>query len=218
MQDPLCIVIATRNSGKIAEIKDLLTGHPVQIKSLDDFGPIPEVAEDGDTFEENAYKKASFTARVLGFPALADDSGLIVEALAGRPGVLSARYAGQGATDAQRCEKLLAEMAAKSDRRAAFECVISVAVPTGEALTYEARCEGLIAEKPAGSKGFGYDPIFFYPPLEKTFAQMTMAEKSRVSHRGQALAELRDEFDKVLQWIRLHLPMPVPSPCAGEPS
>jgi XTP/dITP diphosphohydrolase len=218
LQDPLCIVIATRNSGKIAEIKDLLTGHPVQIKSLDDFGPIPEVAEDGDTFEENAYKKASFTARVLGFPALADDSGLIVEALAGRPGVLSARYAGQGATDAQRCEKLLAEMAAKSDRRAAFECVISVAVPTGEALTYEARCEGLIAEKPAGSKGFGYDPIFFYPPLEKTFAQMTMAEKSRVSHRGQALAELRDEFDKVLQWIRLHLPMPVPSPCAGEPS
>jgi len=218
LQDPLCIVIATRNSGKIAEIKDLLTGHPVQIKSLDDFGPIPEVAEDGDTFEENAYKKASFTARVLGFPALADDSGLIVEALAGRPGVLSARYAGQGATDAQRCEKLLAEMAAKSDRRAAFECVISVAVPTGEALTYEARCEGLIAEKPAGSKGFGYDPIFFYPPLEKTFAQMTMAEKSRVSHRGKALAELRDEFDKVLQWIRMHLPEPAQFPCAGEPS
>ncbi len=218
LQDPLCIVIATRNSGKIAEIKDLLKDHPVQIKSLDDFGPIPEVTEDGDTFEENAYKKASFTARVLGVPALADDSGLVVDALDGRPGVLSARYAGQGATDAERCEKLLAEMAAESDRRAAFECVISVAVPTGEALTYEARCEGLIAEEPAGDKGFGYDPIFFFPPMEKTFAQLTMAEKSRVSHRGKALAELRDEFDKVLKWIRMHLPEPAPFPCAGGPS
>jgi XTP/dITP diphosphohydrolase len=218
LPDPLCIVIATRNPGKIAEIKDLLAGHPVQIRSLDDFGPIPEVAEDGDTFEENAYKKASFTARVLGFPALADDSGLVVDALGGRPGVLSARYAGQGATDAQRCEKLLAEMDAKSDRRAAFECVISVAVPTGEALTYEARCEGVIAEKPSGSRGFGYDPVFFYPPMEKTFAQMTMAEKSLVSHRGKALAEFRDEFDKVVQWIRMHDLQPAPFPCAGEPS
>jgi XTP/dITP diphosphohydrolase len=85
-------------------------------------------------------------------------------------------------------------------------------------LTYEARCEGLIAEEPAGDKGFGYDPIFFFPPMEKTFAQLTMAEKSRVSHRGKALAELRDEFDKVLKWIRMHLPEPAPFPCAGGPS
>jgi len=213
---PLCIVIATRNSGKTAEIKDLLKNYPVEIKSLEDFGPIPEVAEDGDTFEENAYKKASFTARILGLPALADDSGLVVEALDGRPGVFSARYAGVGATDAERCEKLLAEMAGRKNRRASFECVVSIAVPTGQALTYEARCEGLIAETPAGEGGFGYDPIFFFPPLEKTFAQMAIGEKGRVSHRGKALAELRDEFEKVIQWIEMHMPQPVPLPCSEK--
>ena len=216
MPAPLCIVIATRNSGKTAEIKDLLKEYPVEIKSLQDFGPIPEVVEDGVSFDENAYKKASFTARMLGFPALADDSGLVVDALGGRPGVLSARYAGDEATDAERCEKLLAEMAGVTDRRAAFECVISIAVPTGQALTYEARCEGLIAETPIGEGGFGYDPVFFFPALNKTFAQMSMAEKSRVSHRGKALRELRDEFDKVIQWIGMHTPRPGPLPCSGE--
>ena len=124
------LVIATRNQGKTAEIRALLAGFPVDIKDLNDFGPIPEVIEDGDTFDANAYKKASFTARVLGIPALADDSGLLVEALGGAPGVYSARYGGEGLTDAQRCEKLLAEMEDKEDRRAAFECVISIAVPT----------------------------------------------------------------------------------------
>ncbi len=218
MQDPVCIVIATRNSGKIAEIRDLLKGHAVDIKSLDDFGPIPAVTEDGETFEENAYKKASFTARVLGLPALADDSGLVVDALDGRPGVLSARYAGEKATDAERCEKLLAELSGCADRRAAFECVISVAVPTGQALTYEARCRGLIAEKPAGGKGFGYDPVFFFPAMGKTFAQMTMAEKSRVSHRGKALGELRDEFDKITKWICMHMPEPEAAYCSGNKS
>jgi XTP/dITP diphosphohydrolase len=213
---PLCIVIATRNSGKTAEIKDLLKDYPVEIKSLEDFGPMPEVAEDGDTFDENAYKKSSFTARILGLPALADDSGLVVEALDGRPGVLSARYAGAKATDAERCEKLLAEMAGCKNRRAAFECVISIAVPTGQALTYEGRCEGLIAESPAGEGGFGYDPVFFFPPLERTFAQMTIAEKGRVSHRGKALAELRDEFEKVIQWIEMHTPPSASFPCSGE--
>jgi len=216
LQPPVCIVIATRNSGKISEISDLLKDHPVQIKSLADFGPIPEVVEDGADFEENAYKKASFAARVLGLPALADDSGLVVDALDGRPGVRSARYGGDGATDAGRCKKLLAEMAGAKDRHAAFECVISVAVPTGQALTYEARCEGQIAERPSGDGGFGYDPVFFHPPSKKTFAQMTMAEKSRVSHRGRALGELHDEFDKVIQWIRMHTPEPESLPCAGE--
>ena len=176
------------------------------IKSLEDFGPIPEVEEDGTTFEANAYKKASFTARVLGLPALADDSGLTVEALAGAPGIFSARYAGENATDEQRCRKLLADMTGKDNRRAAFECVISIAVPSGPALTYEARCEGVLAEKPRGFDGFGYDPIFYYPPLKKTFAQLTREEKSRVSHRGQALIELQQEFDKVIIWIRQHMP------------
>jgi XTP/dITP diphosphohydrolase len=207
MKKSITLVIATRNKGKTAEIKDLLKGFPIDIKNLDDFGPIPPLKEDGNTFDENAYQKASFAARIIGFPALADDSGLLVEALGGAPGIHSARYAGENATDEQRYLKLLEEMQGKSNRRAAFECVISIAVPTGPALTYEARCQGLIAESPAGSNGFGYDPIFFYPPLNKTFAELTREEKSRVSHRGKAFAELKDEFDKVLIWIRQNMPV-----------
>jgi XTP/dITP diphosphohydrolase len=205
MRHPTILVIATRNKGKTKEIKALLKDFPVNIKNLDDFGPIPHSEEDGDSFDENAYKKASFAARILGLPALADDSGLIVEALDGAPGIHSARYAGENATDEQRYLKLLEDMKGKSNRKAAFECVISIAVPTGPALTYEARCEGLITTEPAGSNGFGYDPIFFYPPYNKTFAQITGEEKNRISHRGKALAELKSEFDKVLIWIRQHM-------------
>jgi len=207
MKKSITLVIATRNKGKTAEIKDLLKGFPVDIKNLDDFGPIPPLKEDGNTFDENAYQKASFAARILGLPALADDSGLLVEALGEAPGIHSARYAGENASDEQRYLKLLDEMQGESNRKAAFECVISIAVPTGPALTYEARCQGLITESPAGSNGFGYDPIFFYPPLNKTFAQLTREEKSRVSHRGKAFAELKDEFDKVLIWIDQNMPV-----------
>jgi XTP/dITP diphosphohydrolase len=182
-------------------MKELLKGFPVEIKNLDDFGPTPPVTEDGDTFDDNAYKKASFTSKVLGLPALADDSGLEVEALGGVPGVHSARYAGPDATDEENNLKLLREMEGKPNRAAAFMCVISIAVPSGPALTYEARCEGVISETPAGDEGFGYDPVFYYPPLKKTFAQMTAQEKNSVSHRGKAFAELKDEFDEVLVWI-----------------
>ena len=206
MQPLVQIVLATRNAGKTKEIIDLLEDYPVRIKNLNDFGPIPPIEEDGATFDENAYKKASLTARYLGLPALADDSGLTVAALNGAPGVYSARYGGENATDMDRCQKLLAEMLDHEDRRAAFECVLSLAVPTGPALTYEGRCEGLIARSPSGENGFGYDPIFFYPPLGKTFAQLTMAEKSHVSHRGKALRELREEFDKVIVWLRQQMP------------
>jgi XTP/dITP diphosphohydrolase len=197
------LVIATRNPGKTIEIRDLLADFPITIRNIDDFGPLPPVEEDGDTFDDNAYKKASFTARILGMPALADDSGLTVEALGGAPGVHSARYAGESATDEQRCAKLLEAMKHQTNRKAAFECVISIAVPSGPALTYEGRCEGEIAASPMGAKGFGYDPIFYYPPEKKTFAQMTREEKSQVSHRGKALTELRNEFDKVLIWLRM---------------
>jgi len=202
------LVIATRNKGKTAEIRDLLKDFPVEIKNLDDFGTIPEVVEDGDTFDENAYKKSSFTARILGYPALSDDSGLVVEALNGAPGVHSARWAGPDASDTQRCEKLMKALEDQTNRAAAFECVISIAVPEGPALTYEDRCEGIIAQLPAGENGFGYDPVFFFPPLKKTFAQLTMAEKSRVSHRGKALQQVQNEFDKVLKWIDRHMPSP----------
>ena len=207
MPEILTLVIATGNPGKTAEIRDLLTGFPIDLKNLDDFGPIPPVVEDGETFDDNAYKKASFVSKILGLPALADDSGLVVEALGGAPGIYSARYAGENASDQQRYTKLLDEMKGKSNRQAAFECVISLAVPTGAALTYEARCEGLIAEEPAGDSGFGYDPVFYFPPLKKMFAQLSREEKSRISHRGKALRELKDEFDKVLIWIRQNMPV-----------
>jgi len=204
MPDLITLVIATRNPGKTSEIKDLLGDFPVQLKNLNDFDPIPEVLEDGATFEENAYKKSSFTARALGLPALADDSGLCVDALDGAPGVNSARYAGENATDRQRCDKLLAELKGASNRKAAFKCVISLAVPTGASLTYDAACEGVITKAPAGENGFGYDPVFYYPDLGKTFAQMSREEKSRVSHRGKALGRLKAEFGKVMEWIRLN--------------
>ena len=198
------LVLATRNPGKTKEMGELLTGFPVVIKNLNDFGPIPEIEEDGSTFEENAYKKASFTAKVLGLPALADDSGLAVHALDGAPGLYSARYAGPGATDEENNTKLLAEMAGRADRSATFICVISIAVPCGVALTYEGRCEGTIATAPQGTEGFGYDPLFYYPPMEKSFAELSPAEKNAISHRGKALSEVRAEFDKVLTWIRQH--------------
>jgi len=207
MSELLTLVIATGNPGKTAEIRDLLKGFPINIRNLDDFGPIPPVVEDGDTFEENAYKKASFVSKILGYPALADDSGLVVEALGGAPGIYSARYAGENASDQQRCTKLLDEMKGQDNRQAAFECVISLAVPTGAALTYEGCCEGLIAEEPVGDGGFGYDPVFYFPPLKKTFGQLEREEKSLISHRGKALKELKDEFDKVLIWIRQNMPV-----------
>jgi XTP/dITP diphosphohydrolase len=201
------LVIATRNPGKTSEIKDLLKNFPIDIKDLNDFGPIPEAIEDGKDFDENAYKKSSFTARILGIPALADDSGLCVDALGGAPGVFSARFAGENATDAQKCARLLEMLKGEKNRSASFECVISLAVPTGAALTYEARCEGIILEAPVGANGFGYDPVFYYPPMKKTFAQMTQEEKSRVSHRGKALSEFKEEFEKVMVWIRQQMPV-----------
>jgi XTP/dITP diphosphohydrolase len=199
------IVLATRNAGKVKELQQLLQEFPVQIKNLNDFGPIPKVEEDGATFDDNAYKKASFAAKVLGLPTIADDSGLVVEALGGAPGVMSARYAGENATDQENIEKLLEEMEGKTDRGAAFECVISIAVPSGPALTYEGRCEGEIATEPKGVSGFGYDPVFYFPEYGKTFAELTSEEKNKVSHRGKALAQVAAEFDKILAWLKARL-------------
>jgi XTP/dITP diphosphohydrolase len=199
------LVLATRNQGKISEFKELLSGFQIEIISLKDLGPIPPVLEDGATFEENAYKKAHWTAKALGFPALADDSGLLVEALGGLPGVRSARYAGDGASDEDNSRKLLEAMKGVANRKAAFECVIIIAVPRGPALTYEGRCEGEIAYEMKGTNGFGYDPVFYYPPLKKTFAQLSRDEKNEVSHRGKAMAELRGEFNRVLLWLKQRL-------------
>ncbi|MFH1124313.1 MAG: XTP/dITP diphosphatase [Pseudomonadota bacterium] len=199
------LVLATRNQGKILEFRELLSGFDVEIRSLMDFGPIPPVSEEGETFEENAYQKAFFTAKVLGLAALADDSGLVVEALGGAPGVRSARYAGEGASDEANNRKLLEAMEGMDNRKAAFECVIALAVPRGPALIYEGRCEGEITREGLGANGFGYDPVFYYPPLKKTFAQISREEKNSISHRGRAMAELRREFDKVLVWLEQRL-------------
>lgn len=202
----MILVLATGNPGKKRELMAMLEGFPVEIRNLSDFGPIPEIKEDGATFDDNAYKKASLTARYLGFAAMADDSGLEVAALDGAPGVHSARYAGDNASDGANNEKLLAAMEGVENRKAAFKCVISIAVPTGQALTYEGSCEGDILREPRGDKGFGYDPLFFCPELQKTFGEADLEEKGRVSHRGRALTEVRREFDKILVWLEQNMP------------
>ncbi len=199
------IVIATQNPNKLIEFKEILKDSNIEVKSLADFGPIPEVIEDGDTFDKNAYKKAYHTARVLGLPAIADDSGLVVEALGGAPGVYSARYAGPNATDKDNCSKLLNELDGKKNRRAHFSCVLSIAVPSGPALTYEARCDGVILEKTQGSSGFGYDPVFYFEEYGKTFAELTMKEKNGVSHRGKALKEVKMELQMITTWLKQRL-------------
>lgn len=199
------LVLATRNRGKIAEFTELFKGSGIEVRTLDDFGPIPQVVEDGETFEDNAVIKARFTARVLGLPALADDSGLTVKAIGGEPGVFSARYAGEGAGDMENNLKLLERMKGIEERNAAFICILAIAVPRGPALIYEGICEGVISTELMGSNGFGYDPLFYYPPLQKTFAQMTRGEKNQVSHRGKVMQELRGELDKVCIWLRQRL-------------
>jgi XTP/dITP diphosphohydrolase len=196
------IVLATNNKNKVKEFKALLKDSPVRIKCLQDYGPLPEAIEDGETFDDNAYKKAFHYARVLGVPCLADDSGLVVDALDGKPGVYSARYAGEKATDRENCDKLLLEMEGKDNRCAHFECVLSLATPGGPALTWEGRCDGEITRERRGESGFGYDPVFFYPDFDKTFAEVSMEQKSKVSHRGRAMAEFAGEIDKVLVWLK----------------
>jgi len=197
------LVLATHNKGKITELRRLLLGYGITIKGLDDFDPIPEAVEDGSSFKENAYKKAYFTAKSLGIPALADDSGLVVRALNGEPGVHSARYAGDHASDEDRYKKLLKEMDGKADRSAYFGCAIAVALPAGQTMTFTGRCDGEITFEPRGDEGFGYDPVFFYPPLKMTFAQIPLEEKNRISHRGKAMAKLKEDFDNVLDWMGL---------------
>jgi len=201
MNHQTTLVLATRNRGKVREIQEILEKCPITLKDLDAFRPLAEVEEDGTTFEENAYKKASFVAKELGIPALADDSGLLVKALGGAPGVHSARYAGLNATAEQRYTKVLRELEGYDDREAAFECVIVIAAPNGHSLTYRGRCEGVITTRPIGTRGFGYDPVFYYPPLKKTFGELTAEEKDRVSHRGRALAQLRRDFDRLVAWL-----------------
>ncbi len=199
------IVLATTNKNKVREFQQILDGFEIEIRSLADFGPLPGVVEDGATFDDNAYKKAQHYAKVLGLPAIADDSGLVVNALGGAPGVISARYAGPDATDDDNTAKLLDALHDVRDRSAYFQCVLSISVPSGPALTYEGRCDGYIIKEKRGAEGFGYDPVFCPAGMEKTFAELSSSEKNRISHRGKALAEVRQEKDKIIKWLSIRL-------------
>lgn len=192
-------VIATRNPGKLREIRDILRPLGWKTLSLDDFPEIPEIIEDGTTFAENAEKKAREVAHHTGRIALADDSGLVVDALGGRPGVLSSRYGGVKATDPERCRKLLDEMAGipEGQRQARFICIIAVATPQGKVKTVEGECRGQIALAPRGRHGFGYDPIFSLPEMGRTMAELPPEVKNRISHRAKALEKLKQLLPKI---------------------
>jgi XTP/dITP diphosphohydrolase len=196
---PPTILIATRNRGKIKEIRDLVKGLPLEFHSLDDVREAPDVEEDGATFEENALKKARVTAVATGMTTAADDSGLVVDALDGRPGVLSARYGGEDATDEEKCLKILDEMRNVPDefRTARFVCVLALAEPNGEGHLFRGTCEGKIIRELRGKQGFGYDPIFLSEDTGLTFAEMDRAAKNLVSHRGRALRQF-GEFLRII--------------------
>jgi XTP/dITP diphosphohydrolase len=199
------LVFATRNAGKVEELRQLLAELELEVISLAELeaqrgAPLPEVEEDGDTFEKNAIKKAREVSRASGLPALADDSGLEVDALGGAPGVYSARYAGAGATDAQNNDKLLAALARvpPTQRTARFRAVIAFADESGElagkTLTAAGACEGAITNEPRGTGGFGYDPLFFVPELGATFGELGVGPKKQRSHRARAVKALLPEL------------------------
>ena len=198
----IVVVLATYNKGKKREYELFFKGFPIELKGLCEFEEIPEFEEEGRIFEEIATNKAQSASRVLGIPALADDSGLEVDSLNGAPGILSARYAGKSADDYQNNRKLLEQMKGKENRNATFVCSIALAKPGGEVLTFTGRCSGIILHEPLGTHGFGYDPLFYYPPFNRTFAQLSAEEKSRVSHRGQAMRKLDEDLKKVLVWLK----------------
>jgi XTP/dITP diphosphohydrolase len=192
------LVLATRNQDKVAEIREVLADIPVQILSLEQFSDAPEVVEDRDTLEGNAIKKVLVIHWHTDLPAVADDTGLLVDALNGAPGVYSSRFAGPGATYADNVQKLLRMMEGIPwpQRTAEFRTVMALAV-NGKTQIVEGKCRGLITRAPCGHNGFGYDPVFFIPELNKTLAELARAEKNRISHRGQALAALRALLAKI---------------------
>lgn len=193
------LIVASRNSGKILEINQLLKGCVTNILSLQDFPDLPEIVEDGATFEENALKKARIAALAVGKPVVADDSGLMVDSLGGSPGVYSARFAGDGATDTENNEKLLKELSGipTEKRHAFFRCVIAICFQDGTCKTFSGELEGLILNAPRGTGGFGYDPLFLVREYGKTLAELPMEIKNRISHRGKALNKLKSFLTEI---------------------
>lgn len=194
------IVIASRNRHKISELEALLSRYipGVKLLSLDDIGFAGDIEENGTTFSENAMIKARVAAST-GKIGIGDDSGLCVTALDGAPGIFSARYAGEHGDDAANNEKLLRELADKADRSAAFVCTIACVLPDGKEFVVEGRAEGTILHSASGSNGFGYDPLFYYAPLGKTFASLSPEEKNEISHRARAMEALTSKLTEILK-------------------
>lgn len=186
------VVLATRNQGKVKEFNRLFADFGWEGISLAEFEGVPEVVEDGETFEANALKKAMTISTYLNLPALGDDSGLEVDALDGRPGVYSARYAGEDATDEQNWRKLLTELdtVPMEQRTARFRCTLAFVVPGADPILSSGACEGLIAREPLGTNGFGYDPVFYIPEIDKRMAELLPDEKNQLSHRARAMQQL----------------------------
>ncbi|MHB8881107.1 MAG: XTP/dITP diphosphatase [Thermodesulfovibrionales bacterium] len=186
------IVLATKNRKKAEEMGRIFEGYAIRFITLDSFPGCPDVEEDGKTFRANSLKKARAVAAFTGRPAIADDSGLEVMALGRAPGVYSARYAGEGATDSLNVRKLLKEMKGLEggDRKARFVCCLALVLPDGHHKTFTGYVYGSIGRKEKGSNGFGYDPLFFPEGHDRTFAEMTASEKDAMSHRGRALKKL----------------------------
>ncbi len=185
------VILATSNKAKIREIIQIL-GNDIDYKTMSDFPDWPDVEETEDTFKGNALLKASVLAQRYNMPAIADDSGLVVEALDGEPGVHSSRYSGEGATDEKNMAKLLNNLQEEKNRKAAFKTVVVYKEPDGEEIIAAGEVEGRIVETPVGGGGFGYDPVFVPDGFDKTFAQMSSQEKNELSHRGKAINNLRN--------------------------
>ena len=192
------LVLASKNKKKLVEMNDILSQLGIEVCSEAEAGVDVEVEETGTTFEENSLLKARAVMEASGLPAIADDSGLCVDALNGAPGVYSARYGGPGLDDPGRVRLLLENMKGQP-RGAKFVSVITCCFPNGDVLTARGECPGTIAFAPMGEGGFGYDPVFFIPSLKKTFAQLTPEEKNAISHRGKALEQFQKELERYLK-------------------
>ena len=190
------VVLASHNQKKMVEMKAILSQMGVEVLSQAEVGVDLEPEETGTTFEENARIKAQAVMQATGLPAIADDSGLMVDALGGDPGVYSARYGGPGLDDTGRWQLLLKNMAGESNRACKFVSVICCAFPDGGEVMARGACPGILAQGPSGDGGFGYDPIFYLPQLGKTMAQLTPAEKNQISHRARALAGFQKEWER----------------------
>ncbi len=193
------LLIATHNLGKVREYRKLLADLPFRVVYLDELGIDESVEETGETFAENAVAKATAYARMTGLLTWADDSGLVVDALGGAPGVRSARYAGPDASDEDRYRKLLRALDGVpwEKRTARFKSVVAIATPDGDVWTTEGVCEGMIAFEPKGTHGFGYDPVFYLPELGRHMAELSAEEKNRISHRGKAAVKAREILEKL---------------------